>query len=276
MASGKLVSLFLLSCVSLLGFFSMELYKNCRVDLGRAMFTLYLQQNIYGFFIFCNSTLRCCMGHCWDRVTVCLTILFVITYSTNMVLSFVYVVIVQVKSHQCLSFNLLLVNWVVTSIGTGVILILTIALLCYAFATMKERYEINKAQRELEQIYTIIYDPKRNVEALIEKYKDMLLIEPLRPQEIAVLRDAFGEKYATGQEEIQDEELKEACIICLEPFAQNQEVIRFPACGHHYHWTCLEQWILQQLNCPMCKRDLRFGMIRAIRDKGKLRAKHSI
>lgn len=276
MVSRQLVVLFLLTCISLLGFFSIELYKNCRVNLGMAMFILYLQPNIYCLFILFNTRLQCCMRQCWNVIGVCLTILFSITFATNMVWCFVYVVIVQFKSRECLSFNLLLVDWVVTGVGTGTILIVLIALLCYAFITMKERYEINKAQKQLEQLYTIIYDPTVNVEGLVEKYKDRLMTEPMKPQEIAVLRDFFGEKYPSSQEDIADEELKEACIICLEPFSLSQEAIRFPVCSHQYHWGCLDMWIQQNLNCPMCKRDLRLAMVTGIRNKGRQKAKRSI
>ena len=276
MVSRQLVVLFLLTCVSLLGFFSMELYRNCKVNLGMAMFFLYLQPNLFWLFILINTNLQCCMRDCWNLVGLCLTIFFSITFATNMVLCFVYVIIVQFKSRECLSFNLLLVDWVVTGLGTGTILIVVIALLCYAFVTMKERYEINKAQKQLEQLYTIIYDPTVNVVSLIEKYKDRLMTEPLKPQEIAVLRDFFGEKYASNQEHIVEEELKEACIICLEPFGLNQELIRFPVCSHQYHWVCLDMWIQQNLNCPMCKRDLRLAMVTGVRSKGRQKAKQAI
>jgi len=268
--------IFLLTCVSLLGYFSIELYKNCRVDLARAMFFLYLQPNVMWTLLFLHTHLRCCLRECWSRIAMCLTILFSITFSTNMLLSFVYVVIVQFKSRDCLSLNLLVVNWIVTGIGTATILTIVVALLCYAFLTMKERYEINKAQKQLEQLFTIIYNPSTDVDSLIEKYKDRLLTEPMKPNEIAVLRDFFGEKYPSNQEDVAEEELKEACIICLEPFSLGQEAIHFPVCSHQYHWGCLDMWIQQNLNCPMCKRDLRIGMVNGIRNKGRQKAKGSV
>ena len=48
----------------------------------------------------------------------------------------------------------------------------------------------------------------------------------------------------------------EACTICLETFADG-EVIRPLPCGHFFHQTCVDVWLLEQAHtCPLCKDDV--------------------
>lgn len=43
------------------------------------------------------------------------------------------------------------------------------------------------------------------------------------------------------------------CAICLD-FEKRTSVITLK-CNHRFHWNCLQVWLLQNLICPMCKRD---------------------
>lgn len=272
MCKGPCVFFVLFLTTTLTTVMSLPRYQTCPVNLGLAMLGLsVLGSTIFGI-ISLQAMSICCQTRYWDKVCMFAAFVLTILFSINMVIAFVYVLIIQIKDHSCIPIGLLLINWIVTSIGTGVLLILVIAITCYLFATIKERYEIRRTQKELEQLYTIIYNPKINVDRLVERFKDKLMTEPLQESEIAVLRDSFGEHYKTSQGHL-EYELRESCVICLEAFERDEEMIRFPICGHQYNWVCLQKWLGQQLSCPMCKRELRISMIKAVRSKGKPIAK---
>ena len=47
-------------------------------------------------------------------------------------------------------------------------------------------------------------------------------------------------------------ELTTECAICLNAFS-NRDLIRFLACGHHFHGDCLTKWFQEQHSCPICR-----------------------
>lgn len=49
------------------------------------------------------------------------------------------------------------------------------------------------------------------------------------------------------------------CAICLSSY-ESTEKIRYLPCKHHFHSTCIDEWLLKNKTCPFCKR--------AIDDKG--------
>ena len=42
------------------------------------------------------------------------------------------------------------------------------------------------------------------------------------------------------------------CSICLEAFKLNEIVITLP-CSHTYHKKCMEPWLKDNNNCPLCR-----------------------
>ena len=42
------------------------------------------------------------------------------------------------------------------------------------------------------------------------------------------------------------------CSICLEEFKLNEIVITLP-CSHTYHKKCMEPWLKDNNNCPLCR-----------------------
>ncbi|KAF6254158.1 hypothetical protein COO60DRAFT_1273282, partial [Scenedesmus sp. NREL 46B-D3] len=44
----------------------------------------------------------------------------------------------------------------------------------------------------------------------------------------------------------------EPCAICFEDFADNDDVKQLP-CGHFYHCGCIDEWLLRDVTCPLCK-----------------------
>ena len=51
-------------------------------------------------------------------------------------------------------------------------------------------------------------------------------------------------------------DLEEAtCAICLGDYTLD-ETIRFLPCQHHFHQECVDQWLLTDKSCPLCKHDI--------------------
>ncbi|XP_068644881.1 E3 ubiquitin-protein ligase ATL41-like [Aristolochia californica] len=52
-----------------------------------------------------------------------------------------------------------------------------------------------------------------------------------------------------------DEELwKEAeCSICLIEMKENDKARKLPLCQHWYHAACIDEWLLKDASCPMCR-----------------------
>ena len=55
----------------------------------------------------------------------------------------------------------------------------------------------------------------------------------------------LGKKYNNNNIEFK-------CIICYEDFQEGDSVTTLP-CAHVFHINCIEIWILQHGNCPVCK-----------------------
>ena len=52
--------------------------------------------------------------------------------------------------------------------------------------------------------------------------------------------------------QVEARELK-SCSICQEPF--NGEAAQLP-CRHHFHEACVQQWLVKQRTCPLCRHQL--------------------
>eukprot|EP00760_Papus_ankaliazontas_P014635 PhM_4_TR16122/c6_g1_i1/m.101372/K11982/RNF115_126; E3 ubiquitin-protein ligase RNF115/126 len=48
---------------------------------------------------------------------------------------------------------------------------------------------------------------------------------------------------------------KRSCVVCLEDFSVGSEVVQLP-CGHVFCEGCIEQWLRQKRQCPMCRAEL--------------------
>jgi hypothetical protein len=45
------------------------------------------------------------------------------------------------------------------------------------------------------------------------------------------------------------------CSICLEQFEKGVK-IKLLSCGHQFHAACIDCWLMQQLSCPTCRKDV--------------------
>lgn len=53
-------------------------------------------------------------------------------------------------------------------------------------------------------------------------------------------------------EEVEEED---QCAICQENFAVGEEVRCLP-CEHNFHSGCIDQWLILQKKCPLCRHDI--------------------
>ncbi|KAM7257157.1 hypothetical protein ACFE04_012898 [Oxalis oulophora] len=52
---------------------------------------------------------------------------------------------------------------------------------------------------------------------------------------------------------VEDPEQKLECSICLYTYQENQEVRKFPRCGHLFHVKCIDPWLESHDTCPFCR-----------------------
>lgn len=46
------------------------------------------------------------------------------------------------------------------------------------------------------------------------------------------------------------------CSICLGVFEDGEKVKVLPRCGHRYHCTCVDRWLMTRPVCPLCRATL--------------------
>ncbi|EEA06834.1 zinc finger, C3HC4 type domain-containing protein [Cryptosporidium muris RN66] len=49
------------------------------------------------------------------------------------------------------------------------------------------------------------------------------------------------------------------CSICIEDFKAGDAIRTLPACGHSFHKSCIDTWLLRNAICPNCKTLVRYG-----------------
>ena len=67
-------------------------------------------------------------------------------------------------------------------------------------------------------------------------------------------------------------ENSDTCCICMEDFTLDEEICEIKKCCHRLHPSCLEQWVIRNQQCPLCKTALILTrqVILVKKDKGKL------
>lgn len=57
------------------------------------------------------------------------------------------------------------------------------------------------------------------------------------------------------------------CQICMQPLESDEDVFTLPGCGHLLHKSCFLESVTTSLSCPVCKRNVRLGMLQAVCEK---------
>ncbi|KAK7338836.1 hypothetical protein VNO77_19469 [Canavalia gladiata] len=66
----------------------------------------------------------------------------------------------------------------------------------------------------------------------------------------SVTSSASGVKY---QKEAHVKEIGGECAVCLSVFADGEEVRQLSACKHSFHASCIDMWLSNHSNCPICR-----------------------
>lgn len=46
------------------------------------------------------------------------------------------------------------------------------------------------------------------------------------------------------------------CAICLREYVDGERRATISHCGHRFHGVCIETWMNEKYNCPICRHDL--------------------
>lgn len=46
------------------------------------------------------------------------------------------------------------------------------------------------------------------------------------------------------------------CSICITTLEPGDSIRRLPSCGHTFHRSCIDPWLVRQGDCPLCKRQV--------------------
>ncbi|XP_055906196.1 E3 ubiquitin-protein ligase Arkadia [Eupeodes corollae] len=68
-------------------------------------------------------------------------------------------------------------------------------------------------------------------------------------------RNTLPHKYKRVRRESESDEDAEKCAICLSLFEIDNEVRRLP-CMHLFHTECVDQWLVTNKHCPICRVDI--------------------
>ncbi|XP_016980315.1 uncharacterized protein LOC108045482 [Drosophila rhopaloa] len=90
-----------------------------------------------------------------------------------------------------------------------------------------------------------------------------ILIGPPRPNRGATLetieRNTLPHKYRRVRRPSESDEDAEKCAICLTLFEIENDVRRLP-CMHLFHTDCVDQWLVTNKHCPICRVDIETHM----------------
>lgn len=68
----------------------------------------------------------------------------------------------------------------------------------------------------------------------------------LQPHEIQALPMIVAQEEQAASSEMH-------CPICLSDFCAGDKIRGLPKCGHYFHQSCIDLWLLRRADCPMCK-----------------------
>jgi hypothetical protein len=65
----------------------------------------------------------------------------------------------------------------------------------------------------------------------------------------------YNEAFATSRDDTQ-------CAVCLGDYQNSEKLLQLPVCGHAFHKECIDQWLVNNATCPICRTSLlQFGKV---------------
>ena len=82
---------------------------------------------------------------------------------------------------------------------------------------------------------------------IIANFEDRIPIYPTQEQ----IEQATIMRMATVADE------SSTCSICQDNFANGQAIRKIVQCSHEYHRGCIDTWLQSNVQCPICRHDVR-------------------
>jgi hypothetical protein len=98
----------------------------------------------------------------------------------------------------------------------------------------------------------------------LDQHQEDINNKPFYEHEYGILEDQYSYTYWKDVDlwaQREPREVPTECPICFGDIGNNDKVISLPKCGHFFHWKCLEVWLRQKLQCPMCRAGIRRNML---------------
>ncbi|ONK54744.1 uncharacterized protein A4U43_UnF12050 [Asparagus officinalis] len=58
---------------------------------------------------------------------------------------------------------------------------------------------------------------------------------------------------SVGVEDVEGDQSKSSCAICLQEYNVKEKVRVLPNCSHRFHIKCIDQWLVMHSSCPLCR-----------------------
>lgn len=152
------------------------------------------------------------------------------------------------------------------------LLVCNVISLCFTWLIAKLLiilWKKKKLKRKLDNIYTIVYNPRFDIKKFVEENKEIIESIIFTEEEKAILKDKFCVVYEGVKN---DREEVPSCIICMGEYEKGDLICVHPACKHLFHYDCVIGWIAEKRACPFCKIGTRTSMLLNLRknDQKKL------
>jgi hypothetical protein len=119
-------------------------------------------------------------------------------------------------------------------------LIIAVACMVVALIVLAYAFRVGRTLCQQPAQFAVPEESIEDLEERKNKVKQLLMELPIKPYE--------------GEGDADD-----VCAICLEQFEIKEEV-RVLRCNHFFHVDCIDPWLLNKANCPLCKDEVLDGV----------------
>ncbi|GAV78269.1 zf-RING_2 domain-containing protein, partial [Cephalotus follicularis] len=121
------------------------------------------------------------------------------------------------------------------------LILLFIIILEWIQVIIRNRDNENRVTENHQDIEAITVENRQDIEVGTTVTAQPLIL-PHLPTIVYVKSD--GEKTVYNSDD---------CVICLEDFKNGDECTVLAHCKHMYHKSCISQWLLKHIRCPLCR-----------------------
>lgn len=132
------------------------------------------------------------------------------------------------------------------------------------WASLKRKLEeqrVSNFRESLAVLYDRIYDKSYNIKKVFASNQDLMRSLPLNEREKNILRDFFKHTVTYSDR-------NSRCVVCSQPFEEDEVVVRHPHCQHLLHRNCeLPANAAGAVSCPKDETATRYHMIKDMRSE---------